>query len=253
MKTCLSFGAGVQTTALLILICEGRWPKPDAIVFADTGGEHDETYRYLSEVSGPYAREHGIEILALGSDWRTGHYAADLESYCMAHRMLPGTWVRWCTDRYKVKPILRYLRRVLGATPKEPVEGWIGISTDEARRATPSSVSFQIKRYPLIEMGLSRADCESIIRAAALPVPPKSGCWFCPFQKQARWHQLKREEPAKFACALAMEANARGRDGSSRYLPMFGPLTRIAAQDELPGFDEAIEAEGECVSGACFI
>ena len=253
VKSCLSFGAGVQTTALLVLIAEGKWPRPDAIVFADTGNEHDETYAYMSEVSGPFARDNGLDILALGPDWRTGHYAADLESYCIEHRMLPGTWVRWCTDRYKVRPILRYLKRVMGATSADPVESWIGISTDEKARARPSTADFQIKRYPLIERGYSREDCAGIISASGLPPAPKSGCWFCPFQKQSRWHQLKRERPDQFQRALFMEGNARGRDGSSKYLPMFGSLERVALQDELPGFDAAIEAEGGCVSGSCFV
>lgn len=253
MKSCLSFGAGVQTTALLVLICEGRWPRPDGIVFADTGQEHQETYDYLADVSGPYAREHGLEITVLGSEWRTNHYAADLETYCREHRMLPGTWVRWCTDRYKVKPIMRFLKRMMGASKSEPIESWIGISTDEQRRALLSTDPLEIKRYPLIEMGLSRADCEAVIRRAGLSVPPKSGCWFCPFQKQAKWHQLKREHPDLFERALFMEDNARGKDGSHKYLPMFGSLQRVAMQEQIPGFDEAISAEGECVAGSCFV
>lgn len=252
IKTYLSFGAGVQTTALLVLIVTERWPRPDGILFADTGRESAKTYDYLAKYSGPYAREHGFEIIVLGSEWRTKHYAADLETYCMEHRMLPGTWVRWCTDRYKVKPMLRF-QRSMGATKASPVESWIGISTDEAHRAKPSNDPREIKRYPLIELGLSRADCERIITDAGLPVPPKSGCWFCPFQKQSKWHQLKREQPELFARALAMEHNARGKDGSKKYLPVFGSLERVAAQDELPGFDEAIEGEGSCVSGSCFV
>lgn len=253
MTTCLSFGAGVQTTALLVLIGQGRLARPDAIVFADTGTEHEATYRYMEEVSGPYAREYGLDITVLGPDWRTKHYAADLETYCREHRMLPGTWVRWCTDRYKVKPIIRYLRRVLGATKDKPVESWIGISTNESHRAVLSRNPYEVKRYPLIEMGLSRDDCSRIIAEAGLPIAPKSGCWFCPFKKQSAWHQLKREEPALFERAMFMERNARHKDGSGAYLPMFGSLERVAAQDEFPGFDAAIEAEGECVTGSCFV
>lgn len=253
MKSSLSFGAGVQTTALLVLIVENKWPRPDAILFADTGHESDETYKYLAEVSGPYARFHGLEINVLGSDWRTAHYAADLETYCLEHRMLPGTWVRWCTDRYKVKPLLRFRKRSMNASKNAPVESWIGISTDEKHRARPSNDPLEIKRYPLIELGLSRTNCEQIIRDAGLPVPPKSGCWFCPFKKQSAWHQLKRERPDLFERALVMEGNARGKDGSHKYLPMFGSLERVAAQEELPGFDEAIADEGSCATGSCFV
>ena len=75
MKTCLCFGAGVQTTALLVLIAAGRWPRPDVIMFADTGTEHPGTYAYLQEHSGPYARQHGMAIIVLGEDWRTYTYA----------------------------------------------------------------------------------------------------------------------------------------------------------------------------------
>ena len=252
-KRCLSFGAGVQTTALLVLIAQGTYPRPDIILFADTGNEHQNTYDYMAEVSVPYARAHSLEITVLGSDWRTKHYAADLEIYCLEHRMLPGTWVRWCTDRYKVRPIGRYLKRVVGASAKEPVEIWIGISADEQHRARPSTRCFEVKRYPLIELGLNREDCERIILQAGLPAAPKSGCWFCPFQKQSRWHQLKRETPDLFQRALYLEGNARGRDGSSKYLPMFGSLERVALQDELPGFDAAIGAEATCVVGTCHV
>lgn len=161
--TTLSFGAGVQTTAMLVLIARRQLPRPDAILFADTGGEKPETYAYLSEVAGPYADKHGLTITTLGEEYRTKHYAADLETYCMEHRMLPGAWVRWCTDRYKVKALHRK-QREMGATPARPIESWIGISTDEAKRATPSTYPPEVKRYPLIELGLSRADCEALIR-----------------------------------------------------------------------------------------
>lgn len=253
MKTCLSFGAGVQTTALLVLIAEGRWPRPDVILFADTGNEHAATYAYLGEVSGPYAREHGLEIVVLGPEWRTPHYRFDLETYCLEHRMLPGTMVRWCTGKYKVLPIIRFLKARLGASHAAPVEAWIGISTEEAKRQKLSIYPLEVKRYPLIEMGLSRADCVRVIQAAGLRVPPKSGCWFCPFKSQPAWHALKRESPDLFGRAMAMERNARGRDGATKYLPIFGSLERIAAQEPFPGFDAAIEAEAGCVTGSCFV
>lgn len=48
MKTPLvvSFGAGVNSTAMLCGFAE-RGIRPDAILFADTGGERPETYRFL--------------------------------------------------------------------------------------------------------------------------------------------------------------------------------------------------------------
>ena len=46
--TYLSLGAGVQSSALLVLGCtDERVPKPDAAVFADTGDEPSWVYDYL--------------------------------------------------------------------------------------------------------------------------------------------------------------------------------------------------------------
>lgn len=249
----LSFGAGVQTTALLILIAEGKWPRPDYIVFADTGDEKVETYSYLSEITAPYAEQHGLNIIVIGQNYRPKSYQPTLREYCLAHHMVPGTWLRWCTEQYKRRPIHRWCRAVMGATRKNPVETWIGISMDEKRRAVPSNDPITVKRYPLIELGLSREDCREIIHAAGLPEVAKSGCWYCPFQRRAAWQHMKRTDPDRFDAALAIERNAYGRDGRKKYLPIFGSLESIAAQNDLPGFDEAIAAEGECVTGMCFV
>lgn len=251
MPTSLSYGAGVQTTALLVLIATERWHRPDAILFADTEGEHDETYAYLTKVAQPYAHDHDMEIITLGGEWRTKHYRAGLEDYCIDHRMVPGTWLRWCTDRYKVKPIRRYHKK---HWPGEIVESWIGISTDEMKRArTEIRDPLERRSYPLLELGLARSDCLSIIKSAGLPTPPKSGCWFCPFKSQAQWFTLRRRRPDLFDRAHAMEKNARGKNGEHKYLAIFGSLDRIAAQDEFPGFDEIMESEAGCVTGQCFV
>ena len=168
--------------------------------------------------------------------------------------MVPGTFARWCTHHYKTEPISRWRVANLGASPINPTETWIGISTDESKRARAESLfKNETLRYPLLELGLSRTDCEQIIRDAGLPVPPKSGCFFCPFKSRSQWQQMKYAEPEAFGRALAIEKNAHGRDGRPKYLPIFGPLQAVADQGELPGFDEAIAAEAGCITGACFV
>lgn len=254
MKTELSFGGGGQTTSMLVLIAGGLWPRPDAILMADTGSERPETYRYLSEHTYPYATAHGLEIVILGPPWRTKSYAEDLERYCLKYHMLPATFNRWCTDKFKLAAMRRYRTKVMGATVTAPIESWIGISTDEGHRAKLSSDPTEIKRYPLIELGMSRMDCEAVIAAVGLPPVPKSGCWFCPFRGRHEYQRLKREEPELFARALHMERNAKpNKHGKARYLPMFGSLESVAMQDEIPGFEEAMGAEAECVTGVCLV
>lgn len=50
MKT-LSFGAGVQSTCLLLMAEHGEIEKPDFAIFADTGWEPEATYRHIEKVS----------------------------------------------------------------------------------------------------------------------------------------------------------------------------------------------------------
>lgn len=56
----LSYGGGVNSTALAVLLCEGRLPElqPWRIVFADTLTERPETYNYIDRVFMPYLRRH---------------------------------------------------------------------------------------------------------------------------------------------------------------------------------------------------
>ena len=47
----LSFGGGVNSTALAVLLVRGKLPQfePWRIVFSDTGEERPETYTYLRD------------------------------------------------------------------------------------------------------------------------------------------------------------------------------------------------------------
>jgi hypothetical protein len=60
--TILSLGAGVQSTALFLLGCEGRLvPKLDAAVFADTGWEPKHVYQHLERLC-QHGDEHGVPV-----------------------------------------------------------------------------------------------------------------------------------------------------------------------------------------------
>lgn len=57
----LSFGAGVQSTTLLLMSCLGVLPKPDFIIFADTGWEPKAVYEHLDWCKS-IAEKHGMKI-----------------------------------------------------------------------------------------------------------------------------------------------------------------------------------------------
>lgn len=262
----ISYGGGVQSTALLVLAAQGRIDFP-LFLFANVGDDSESpaTLRYVEEYARPFAAAHGIELVTLDRVKRDGSIETlwqrltrpGSRSLPIPVRMsngAPGT--RSCTADFKIKVIAKELKR-RGATAGSPATIGIGISVDEIHRANNRRTEpHEIITYPLLDIGLRRTDCARIIREAGLPVPPKSSCFFCPFHRPETWHDMRREQPEEFAQACDLEdlLNER-RDELGKdhvYLTRFGrPLREAIPEgvDVLPMFDEA---EGACDSGYCF-
>lgn len=279
----VSYGGGVQSTALLVLAAQQRIDF-HVFLFANVGEDSEDpaTLTYLRRHAVPFAAEHGIELHELHRIRRDGTTETlygrltreGSRSLPIPVRMsngAPGT--RSCTADFKIRVIGRWLREH-GATPEQPATVAVGISRDEwhrahNRRAEPA----QHVVYPLLDLRLSRADCMQIIRTAGLVVPPKSSCWFCPFHRPATWAQMRRDRPALFARAADLEQllNTRrtelGKDPV--YLTRFNrplPAAIPAAQDALPGLDHLDgthpednpsgdgrpEDDATCDNGACW-
>ncbi|MFD6432848.1 phosphoadenosine phosphosulfate reductase [Streptomyces venezuelae] len=284
----ISYGGGVQSTALLVLAVQKRIDFP-LFVFANVGhdSERKATLRYVEEYAKPYAAEHGIELVEVQRTRRDGTTETlwgrlirpGSRSLPIPVRMsngAPGT--RSCTADFKIKQVGKEMKR-RGATagrvctahranptfsrcrgrrcvvPHKATIG-IGISLDEIQRANTRIVEpYEQVVYPLLDLGLRRTDCARIIREAGLPVPPKSSCFFCPFHRPETWHDMRRDEPDEFekACQLEDLLNER-RDELGKdhvYLTRFGKPLREAIPDGvdlLPIFDEA---DGLCDSGWC--
>jgi hypothetical protein len=225
----LSLGAGVQSTTLLMLSAEGRLPKLDAAIFADTGWEPAAVYQHLDRLDREVAQPAGIPILRVSrGNIRNdalnpnGHFA-QMPLYVRGERGSSGMLRRACTADYKVAPIKRQVRQLLGYPHPTPVpagvyaEQWIGISTDEASRAARASddVLYMRNRYPLIGLeggtrsGWTRTDCERYLRANGFPGTPKSACIGCPYHGNAAWRRLRDERPTEWADAIEFDASIR--------------------------------------------
>ena len=64
-------------------------------------------------------------------------------------------------------------------------------------------------RWPLLERGLSRADCMAINTAAGFPGTPKSACIGCPFHGNHQWRDLRDNHPAEWADAVDFDHQIR--------------------------------------------
>lgn len=116
----LSLGAGVQSTALLLLAAEGRIPSFDAAIFADTGWEPIEVYKHLDLIESQVARPAGIPVERVSygnirSDTLSRDYTISIPLYISNPNGETGMLSRQCTQNYKILPIYREVRKRLGA------------------------------------------------------------------------------------------------------------------------------------------
>jgi hypothetical protein len=211
----LSLGAGVQSSTLLLMARDGLvTPRPRAALFADTGWEGAAVYRHLEWLEKEVGADIPIQRVSAGNlreeVTRLGEGGASFASMPLHARFPNGKRTilqRQCTRRYKIDPIRQAVRELLGGL--FPCELWLGISTEEAHRMKESREQFLRHRYPLIELGMSRADCLAWCRENGYPEPPQSACIGCPFQSKALWQQLAAERPEEFADAVAVDAAIR--------------------------------------------
>jgi hypothetical protein len=262
-----SFGGGWQSTAALALAARGDLDFK-VFVFANVGDDSEDpaTLAYVRDHARPFAAANGLDLHTLSRIRRDGTTETlygrltkeGSRSLPIPVRMsngAPGT--RSCTADFKIKVIGRWLK-ANGASAAAPATVAIGISLDEIERANARrAMPYEQIVYPLLDLRIRRADCPAIIRAAGLPLPPKSACWFCPFHKTARWTDMRRERPELFesACQLEDLLNAR-RDQLGKdhvYLTRFGaPLRDVIPDAGVLPLDFDSEASGECDSGWCF-
>lgn len=126
-----------------------------------------------------------------------------------------GMLQRQCTQDFKILPITKKVRELIGLKkgqrgPKEVVvEQWIGISMDEAIRMKPSRLSYIRHRWPLIEADMHRRHCLTWCEERQYPKPTKSACTFCPYTDNARWRDMKENDPVSFADAVAIDKTIR--------------------------------------------
>lgn len=53
-KIVFSYGGGVQTVCIALLVGKGKLPIPDYIVMADTGREGQRTIDYINQFINPF-------------------------------------------------------------------------------------------------------------------------------------------------------------------------------------------------------
>lgn len=148
------------------------------------------------------------------------HRLASMPLFVKNHDGGLGMARRQCTSEYKLKPIKGKVREVLGYVHPIPVprgvvaEQAIGISTDEIGRVRDSGIGYLKSVFPLIDLDMSRSDCERYLRSRGWGDTTKSACIGCPYSGNARWREMRDTAPEEFADAV--EFDRQIREGSAR-------------------------------------
>ena len=169
--TVISLGGGVQSSVMALMASQGAFDAiPNCAIFADTHWEPPSLYTHLDWL----AERLGFPVYvvdngrSLREDVKTltnhsgNHSFVDLPLYLKGRNGHgDGIGRRQCTEHYKIRPIQRKIRELLGLTKGQRVPSgtavslWLGISTDKAIRMKPSRDRWIQNRYPLIEAGMS--------------------------------------------------------------------------------------------------
>jgi hypothetical protein len=239
----------------------GELPMVDVAIHSDTTHERSATYEFAAQWTS-WLVERGVNVATVINGGREGTdvVIGGGEIPIPAHTRndgKDGTIRRQCTGAWKIRPIRRYLQ---AHRQGAPVELWLGITTDEFQRAKDSEVGYITHRFPLLELGMSRADCLTWLAAHDLPSPGKSSCVFCPYLNRKAWQQMKRAGGADWQHAVEVDAAIRDvrLPGQLFVHPKRLPLEQAVVIPEDSGYTQldmlsSDDADAECDTGFCFL
>lgn len=216
----VAYGGGVDSTAMLIELVEGG-VRIDAVLFADTGSEKPSTYAYV-ELFSEWLAERGIALTVVRyqpQNYKNFPPYRSLDENCFTNGTLPSISFGFssCSQKWKIEPQNRWTdhwtpARNTWASGARVIKliGYDCSPADAKRYAHREGYidARYVYGYPLRCLGWKREDCEARIRAAGLPVPPKSACFMCGAMKPWEVHTLPPEQLRRI---VLMEARAAPR------------------------------------------
>lgn len=199
----LSFGGGVGSWGYAALVVQGRIRAPWMAAIVDTGRECPSTWEYLERHRGQLPFEIHVITQPLPALWSgTG------ESFLPGgFDLTGGAFLRgFCSSHWKRDTLRRWLVRCRGITAYNQA---FGIHADEWQRMTTARQKTVRNVYPLVDLGVTRAECAQAALEVFGELPPRSRCWMCPGQDAGDWAQVRHDYPALYAEAQRIDAEAR--------------------------------------------
>lgn len=247
-----SSGGGTQSAAIAALIVIGEL-RPDAAVIVDTEREQSTTWEYHEEVIAPALARVGVTLHRVRKsqyEWRDLYGGENGDTL-----LLPvfttqsgdvGKLPTYCSSYWKREVVKRWANEQGFAA----IDKWIGYSIDElwrVRKRQPKG-KWQ-ERYPLIERGLNRSDCEALVLRVLGRKPPRSSCWMCPNHTQEEWRDIRDNKPEDWQQVIRFDRHIRTLDPHAWLHPDCKPIDEVDLDDA----NGVLFEEGRsCTSGLCF-
>ena len=236
----LSCGAGMQSSALHLMSCENAlakirgeppvWPQVpiyDISIFCDLGFEPPWVKKQVEFLANA-GHSCGVPLVILDSPL----YTDFMENFGERRTISIPWWTikedghkskmpRNCTIDYKVELISKYVRwELLGykkgqrlrEEDKKAHEMHMGFSAEESRRCKESPNPMFVNNFPLVEMGLTRADNFAYIKDVWGLETKASACSFCPFHKNYFFKFLRENEPEQYAQVVGVDELLRDKN-----------------------------------------
>ena len=208
----IAYGLGVDSTAMLVGYHQ-RGIRPDLVLFSDVGAEREATYEYLPVINA-WLRSVGFpEVTVVKYRAKNfKHFPAyhTIEENILTNVSLPAIAYggHTCSSKWKISAQDAFLAAWKPARDAwaagVPVLRAVGFEdsphehTRSKRCATFAVQDLDGEKYravfPLQEWGWDRDRCVAEIKAAGLPVPSKSSCYFCTAMKPWEVDELTREK-----------------------------------------------------------
>lgn len=243
----LSFGAGMQSTALALMSCENalavkglrrpvipeyEYPHPqvpiyDVVVFCDLGFEPPwvKTQADFVRMACESAGIHYKEIKSpLYEDFMTNfgeRRTISIPWWTIKADGHKSKMPRNCTIDYKVELISKYVRwELLGYKKGQRLrpedqkthEMHMGFSYEERKRCKESPNPMFVNKFPLVDMQLVRADNYAYIRDVWGLETKASACSFCPFHRNYFYQYLKNNVPDDYRRLVEMDELLRDKN-----------------------------------------
>ena len=235
----LSFGAGMQSTALALMSCENSlslkkgqpMPHPDVpiydlVIFCDLGMEPSwvmDQVMFTQDACEQVKISFKILDSPLHEDFMRNfgeRRTVSIPWWTLRGDGHKAKMPRNCTIDYKSEVIAKYVRwEVLGyrkgqrlrPEDRKAHEMHMGFSYEEQKRCKESTNPMFVNHYPLVEMKLVRADNYAYIRDVWGLETRASACTFCPFHRNYFFRYLRENLPEEYAQLVMVDELLRDK------------------------------------------